>query len=156
MSDEDRKKGAGSPGEMPAKTCPQCSSILWIGARECPDCGFVFPEPEPKIERTASTAAIMNMTAVDDWRPVTDFALARHVKDGKAPASNPFAPDAPKFSSADLDQRHAGEGDVPTEAALKAAKNVQYAVIEYDNAPGDVFEDIRDSYTFLVDGGFVA
>lgn len=70
------------PGEVPAKTCPECSTILFIAARECSDCGYVFPEPEPKIEREASTAAIMNMTAEDDWRPVTDFALRRHIKRG--------------------------------------------------------------------------
>lgn len=77
-----KKSGNGEAGEAPAKTCPECQSILWIAARECHDCGFVFPEPEPKIERTASTEAIMNLTAVDDWRPVSDFGVSRHVKDG--------------------------------------------------------------------------
>ncbi|WP_425070663.1 DEAD/DEAH box helicase family protein [Sagittula sp. S175] len=69
-------------GEVPAKTCPECQSILFIAQMQCPDCGFEFPEPEPKIERRASTAAIMNMTAEDDWRVVTDFALRRHKKFG--------------------------------------------------------------------------
>lgn len=84
---EGRDKADRKPGEVaevPAKVCPECQSILWIGARECKDCGHIFPEPEPKIERTSSTDAIMNLTAVDDWQPVRDFALARHVKDGKA------------------------------------------------------------------------
>ncbi|KAA9393207.1 sugar phosphate isomerase/epimerase, partial [Kocuria coralli] len=58
--------------------------------------------------------------------------VAVHVKDGVAPASNPFAPDAPAFGSASLDQRHAGTADVPLAESLKAASNVQYAVIEYD------------------------
>lgn len=69
-------------GDIPAKTCPECSSILFIATMQCPDCGYEFPEPEPKIERAASTEAIMNMTAEDNWRPVTDFAVARHVKNG--------------------------------------------------------------------------
>lgn len=69
-------------GDIPAKTCPECKSILFIAARECSDCGYEFPEPEPKIERAASTAAIMNMTAEDDWREVTDFAVDRHIKGG--------------------------------------------------------------------------
>lgn len=77
-----KAKNNGEGGEAPSKTCPECQSILWIAARECPDCGFVFPEPEPKIERTASTEAIMNLTAADDWKPVTDFALKKHVKNG--------------------------------------------------------------------------
>lgn len=66
-------------GEVPAKTCPECQSILFIAQMQCPDCGYEFPEPEPKIDNRASTAAIMNMTAEDDWREITDFALRRHV-----------------------------------------------------------------------------
>lgn len=80
--------------------------------------------------------------------------VAEHIKDGIAPASNPFAPGAPAFGSASLDQRRAGEGDVPLVASLQAATALQYAVIEYDHAPGDVFEDIASSYAFLIDGGF--
>ena len=80
--------------------------------------------------------------------------VAVHVKDGVAPASNPFAPGADKFGSDSLDQRHAGLGDVPLADALKAASALKYAVIEYDNAPGDVFADIAASYSFLIEGGF--
>src|SRR5699024_5290332 len=79
-------------------------------------------------------------------RGAGDRLVAIHVKDGIKPETNPFAPGAPKFSSSSLDQRHAGEGEVPTVEAMKAATNVKYAVIEYDNAPGDVFADIENSY----------
>ncbi|MFT3797123.1 sugar phosphate isomerase/epimerase family protein [Microbacterium sp.] len=82
--------------------------------------------------------------------------VALHVKDGIVPAGNPWAPGAPSFGTDSLDQRHAGTGDVPLAAALRANGNVKYAVIEYDNPPGDVFEDIAASYAFLRDGGFVA
>jgi sugar phosphate isomerase/epimerase len=85
-----------------------------------------------------------------------DRLIAQHIKDGIAPASNPFAPDAPAFSSDSLDQRRAGEGEVPLAEALLAATALRYAVIEYDHAPGDVFDDIAASYGFLKDGGFVA
>lgn len=71
-------------GDIPAKTCPECQSILFIATMECPDCGHIFPPPEPKIERRASTAAIMNMTAEDNWQPVQDFAVSRHdPRDGR-------------------------------------------------------------------------
>ena len=80
--------------------------------------------------------------------------VAVHVKDGTAPESNPFAPGAGEFGSDSLDQRHAGSGDVPLADALRTAPAVQYAVIEYDNAPGDVFDDIAASYAFLTEGGF--
>lgn len=77
------EKSAGKgDGEAPTKCCPECQSILLIAARECPDCGFLFPEPEPKIERTASTEAIMILTAEDEWQAVQDFAVARHKKSG--------------------------------------------------------------------------
>ena len=79
----DKKKGAGEgDGEAPVKVCPACESIILIAARECTDCGHVFPAPEPKVERTASTEAIMNLTATDNWRPVMDVEYARHRKAG--------------------------------------------------------------------------
>ena len=83
--------------------------------------------------------------------------VAVHVKDGIAPAENPFAPGAAAFGSETLDQRRPGEGDVPLVASLAAGEGaIQYAVIEYDNAPGDVFADIQASYDFLVKGGYAA
>ncbi|MFT4307281.1 MAG: sugar phosphate isomerase/epimerase [Microbacterium sp.] len=82
-----------------------------------------------------------------------DRLVAVHVKDGVPPASNPFAPGAGAFGSETLDQRRAGEGDVPLADALRAASDLRYAVIEYDNAPGDVFDDIAASYAFLAEGG---
>lgn len=83
-----------------------------------------------------------------------DRLVAAHVKDGVAPASNPFAPGAPDFGSDSLDQRHAGTGDVPLADALRAASALDYAIIEYDKAPGDVFADVAASYAFLIEGGF--
>lgn len=85
-----------------------------------------------------------------------DRLTAVHVKDGVVPASNPWAPGAPAFGSDSLDQRRAGAGDVPLAAALAAGTAIRYAVIEYDKAPGDVFDDIAASLAFLTDGGFVA
>lgn len=83
--------------------------------------------------------------------------VAVHVKDGIAPTSNPWAPGAESFNSSSLDQRHAGTAEVPLAESLKAGEGaIKYAVIEYDNAPGDVFEDIKASYEFLTKGGFVA
>lgn len=82
-----------------------------------------------------------------------DRLVAVHVKDGIAPEKNPFGPDADEFGSGSLDQRHAGTGDVPLADALRAASALQYAIIEYDNAPGDVFADIAASYAFLTEDG---
>ncbi|MFT4050733.1 MAG: sugar phosphate isomerase/epimerase [Microbacterium sp.] len=85
-----------------------------------------------------------------------DRLVAVHVKDGVVPASNPWAPGAPEFGSDSLDQRRAGEGQVPLAEALRAGTAIRYAVVEYDRAPGDVFDDVAASFAFLKDGGFVA
>ena len=82
--------------------------------------------------------------------------VAVHVKDGVVPTSNPWAPGAESFGSDTLDQRRAGTGDVPLAESLKANGEIRFAIIEYDKAPGDVFEDIAASYAFLRDGGFIA
>lgn len=82
--------------------------------------------------------------------------VAVHIKDGVVPKANPFAPDAPAFDAESLDQRHAGAGDVPLADALHAGVGaIRYAVIEYDNPPGDIFEDVGASLAFLRNGGFV-
>lgn len=83
--------------------------------------------------------------------------VAVHVKDGIAPTENPWREGAEKFGSDSLDQRRAGEGEVPLADALRAgAGDIRYAVLEFDHAPGDVFDDLAAGYTFLKDGGFVA
>ena len=45
---------------------------------------------------------------------------------------------------------------MPLAESLQAGTGIKFAVIEYDKAPGDVFEDIAASYAFLKDGGFIA
>ena len=86
-----------------------------------------------------------------------DRLTAVHVKDGIVPAVNPWAPEAAALGgSGELDQRRPGDGDVALADALRAGTAIRYAVVEYDNAPGDVFEDVAASLAFLKDGGFVA
>lgn len=85
-----------------------------------------------------------------------DRLSAVHVKDGVIPSVNPWGPEGSSFSSDSLDQRHPGTGEVPLADALRANDSIRYAVIEYDHAPGDVFDDIAAGLAFLRDGGFVA
>ncbi|GAA2076181.1 sugar phosphate isomerase/epimerase family protein [Microbacterium hatanonis] len=82
-----------------------------------------------------------------------DRLLAVHVKDGVVPTENPWAEGG---SVGDLDQRPAGTGDVPLTDALRANDAIELAVIEYDQAPGDVFDDIAASLAFLRAEGLVA
>lgn len=113
-------------------------------------------DPRVRIELDLFWALAGGQDVVALVERIGERLLAIHVKDGVVPPSNPFAPNAPDFDSASLDQRRAGEGDVPTVQALQAAPSIEYAVIEYDNPPGDVFADIESSYRFLIDGGFAA
>lgn len=75
----DSPKAGQGGGDAPSKTCPNCKEIVFAGAKICGDCGYEFPPPEPKIDNTASTDAIMNMTAEDDWREVRDFDVKCHI-----------------------------------------------------------------------------
>lgn len=36
-------------GEKPVKVCDKCHELVHPSARQCPVCGFEFPEPKPKI-----------------------------------------------------------------------------------------------------------
>jgi DNA repair protein RadD len=77
------EKGGSGKGEAPTKVCPSCEELVAISARECTCCGHEFPPSEaPKVERTASTEAIMNLTATEVWHPVTDVDYTRHRKPG--------------------------------------------------------------------------
>ena len=38
----------GGNGQMPAKECPECLSVIAAGYATCPDCGYEFPPPERK------------------------------------------------------------------------------------------------------------
>lgn len=79
-----REPGAGD-GEAPVKTCLDCRSILPAATRVCPDCGHVFPPPEPKIEATASSLAVLS-SGKPEWVKVSDVAYRRHDKPGKPPS----------------------------------------------------------------------
>ena len=72
---------------------------------------------------------------------------AVHVKDGAIP-QNPWAPGS-DLDPADVHQTRPGEGAVQLVESLRSNDSVRYAVIEYDRAPGDVFDDVAASLAFL-------
>ena len=72
--------------------------------------------------------------------------VADHVKDG------PMRPGI-TTSPLPLDQRPAGQGDVPLTAALAAASSARYAVIEFDHYEGDIFDAITQSHAWLESQG---
>lgn len=70
-------------GDAPVKECPECHSLLLIAARECPDCGHVFPEPAPKIYGEASDAPILSAQIKPRRYSVSSVTYRRHRKAGK-------------------------------------------------------------------------
>lgn len=46
-------------GEAPAKECPECHALIAAGFSTCPQCGHVFPKPEPLINPTAAGGTIL-------------------------------------------------------------------------------------------------
>jgi DNA repair protein RadD len=54
--------------------------------RGCPDCGHVFPPPEPKIEAQASTLDVLSRVGKPEWVEVTQVRYTRHEKPGKPPS----------------------------------------------------------------------
>lgn len=52
--------GSGTPGEAPAKACPQCKELLALTVRECPACGYMWPEKDPSHDAQASAIPILS------------------------------------------------------------------------------------------------
>jgi superfamily II DNA or RNA helicase len=76
-------------GEALAKACPECATQLWIGARECTECGYQFPEPEPEgpqHDAHAATDALISTLAKPVTHRVDHVGYCRHEKPGKPPS----------------------------------------------------------------------
>ena len=81
-----------------------------------------------------------------------DRVKALHLKDGIIGA-DPFGLDAAPFDPASLDQRPAGQGELPLVDYLAAAPSTEFAVIEFDHYAGDMFEGIEASVAYLNEHG---
>jgi sugar phosphate isomerase/epimerase len=81
-----------------------------------------------------------------------DRVKALHMKDGVI-GDNPFVVGAPALDKTTLDQRPAGQGELPLLDYLAAAPSTEYAVIEFDYVFGDIFEAVQGSVDFLTTHG---
>lgn len=111
-------------------------------------------DPRVKIELDLYWAAVGDQDVPTLAKQLGSRLLAVHVKDGAAMA-NPWGPGNPDLDPANIVQGHAGTGVVPLAEAMRANDAIEYAIIEYDKAPGDVFEDIAASFAFLQTEGLV-
>ncbi|MCI2957470.1 sugar phosphate isomerase/epimerase [Agromyces atrinae] len=81
-------------------------------------------------------------------RRLGDRVVAIHAKDGILPEPGTRAVDA-RIEPEKLNQRPAGEGDVPLAEILAAAPSAEYAIVEFDHYDGDIFEGIAASARHL-------
>ncbi|MCQ8187862.1 sugar phosphate isomerase/epimerase family protein [Streptomyces rugosispiralis] len=72
---------------------------------------------------------------------------ALHVKDGPI-IDDPFSSGVP-FDPARTGQVAPGQGEVPLDAALAAAPDAKFAIIEFDHYDGDIFEGIGAAVSYL-------
>lgn len=73
----------GGKGEAPVKVCEKCRSVLPAVVRECPDCGFEFPEPETRGHDSKATreGILTGQVSITDYL-VTAVRYAIHWKKG--------------------------------------------------------------------------
>jgi len=86
-----------------------------------------------EVDVFCAATAKVDVTAL--LRRVGDRVKALHVKDGFV-GVNPFTVDAPPFDKAMLEQRSAGQGELPMLDYLAASPSTDYAVIEFDHFAG--------------------
>lgn len=70
-------------GEMPFKTCPECSAEVPAAARVCPECDFEFPEIVRKANPQASKLSPLSAqekASLRRRRAVGDVTWAKHTK----------------------------------------------------------------------------
>lgn len=77
-----KEKGEGE-GEAPVKVCPECQAINHAAVRHCIECDYEFPPPPAKVNKTASTNALLSIQNQPQWVDVTGISYAVHSKPGK-------------------------------------------------------------------------
>ncbi len=77
------KERAGGSGPAPVKECPECHTVVMAGVSVCPDCGFVFPQPErSKHDAKPSNAGILSGQVTVETFAVHDVVYSVHTKRG--------------------------------------------------------------------------
>ncbi|MFT3889544.1 MAG: sugar phosphate isomerase/epimerase [Arachnia sp.] len=98
-------------------------------------------DPRVVLEVDVFWAAIGRQDPVALLERLGDRVRLLHAKDGVIGA-DPHQPDA---SGVVLDQRPVGQGELDMAAILAAAPQTEYAVVEFDEVAGDIFEAIAAS-----------
>jgi DNA repair protein RadD len=89
------QQGGGEGGTAPVKECEKCHLILHTAITVCPDCGYEFPKPEVKHQRTASSEGVISGEGgeggetTDTTYTVLDIDYSVHRKTGALPGDPP-------------------------------------------------------------------
>ncbi len=77
------KRKSEEKSAAPTKKCPNCGTGVYLAAPECPDCGYVFPPPAPKLEHTSSVLPIISEPP--QWVKVSRASYKIGQKEGNPP-----------------------------------------------------------------------
>lgn len=72
MINSEDKRTDGT-GEAPIKVCEHCFEMVYAGVKICPNCGEAFPENELKIEKTATSEALLSTQQPERWETVSEI-----------------------------------------------------------------------------------
>ena len=75
--------GEAGDGEAPIKTCPECMTIVHASVSVCPDCGYEWPAPIPKIDRRAAQDIVLSSQIEAKPVGIDRVTYSRHEKRGK-------------------------------------------------------------------------
>lgn len=98
-------------------------------------------DPRVVLEIDVFWVAIAQRDPAELLTGLGDRVRLLHAKDGIVGA-DPHLPDA---DGVDVDQRPVGEGDLDFASILASAPQVEYAVAEFDDYAGDIFEGVAAS-----------
>lgn len=83
--DDIRPPGSGKGGVAPVKICPKCKTMVKLGLRDCPSCGYEFPpveKDEMPNHHAAPIAAPLLLADSAKWLRVKSWAFRSHEKPG--------------------------------------------------------------------------
>jgi sugar phosphate isomerase/epimerase len=98
-------------------------------------------EPDVLVELDLYWVAVGGADPAEVLRSLDDRVRFVHVKDG------------PAKSRDDL-MVPVGQGSLDIPAALAANPAVEWHIVELDRFDGDMFDALRDSYSYLIEGGY--
>ncbi len=123
-----RSSTTRSTAASPSRSSPICSTRASRSSSTS-----TGPRQAARMSSRCSSASATRVTAL-------------HVKDGTL---EPL----PSLGAIPTDQVPAGEGVVALSAALDAAKSAEYAIVEFDAYPGDIWQGVQTGYEFLTARG---